>query len=142
VAKAIMQMPDDFLMKLSALGDRTDDIMSRVLEAGGKVMLAKVKGNLQSVIGSGKYPSRATGELVRSLGLSPAKIDRNGNTNVKVGFAEPRRDGKSNAKLGNIIEYGKHGQPARPFLKPAKSAAKAECIQTMVDALEREVEGI
>ena len=142
MAKCLMQMPTEFLERISALGEKTDEIVPRVLDEGGKVMLAKVKGNLQAVIGKGKYKSRATGELVKALGVSGARMDREGNYNVKVGFAEPRRDGESNAKLANIIEYGKHGQPARPFLKPAKSAAKAECMQTMIDALQREVDGI
>ena len=142
MAKCLMQMPTEFLERISALGEKTDEIVPRVLDEGGKVMLAKVKGNLQAVIGKGKYKSRATGELVNALGVSGARMDREGNYNVKVGFAEPRRDGESNAKLANIIEYGKHGQPARPFLKPAKSAAKAECMQAMIDALQREVDGI
>ena len=120
MGKCLMQMPEDFLRAISTLGEKTDEIVPRVLEEGGKVMLAKVKGNLQAVIGKGKYKSRATGELVNALGVSGARMDREGNYNVKVGFAEPRRDGESNAKLANIIEYGKHGQPARPFLKPAK----------------------
>jgi len=142
VAKADMKMPDDFLQKISTLAERTDDIVPRVLEAGGKVMLDKTKNNLRAVIGKTKYPSRATGELVNALGVSGARMDREGNYNVKVGFAEPRRDGESNAKLANVIEYGKHGQPPRPFLKPAKSAAKAECMQAMIDALQREVDSI
>jgi len=142
VGKCLMQMPEEFLQAISTLGEKTDEIVPRVLDEGGKVMLAKVKGNLQAVIGKGKYKSRATGELVNALGVSGARMDREGNYNVKVGFAEPRRDGESNAKLANIIEYGKHGQPARPFLKPAKSAAKSECMQTMIDALQREVDSI
>ena len=142
MAKADMKMPDDFLQKISTLAEKTDVIVPRVLEAGGKVMLDKTKSNLRAVIGKTKYPSRATGELVNALGVSGARMDREGNYNVKIGFAEPRRDGESNAKLANIIEYGKHGQPARPFLKPAKSAAKSECMQTMIDALQREVDGI
>jgi len=135
-------MPDNFLQKISTLGERTDEIVPRVLEAGGKVMLARVKGNLQAVIGKGKYPSRTTGELLNALGVSGARLDRDGNYNVKLGFREPRRDGESNAKLANILEYGKHGQPARPFLKPAKSAAKQECIQAMIDALQLEVDSL
>ena len=46
-------MPDDFLQKLSKLADRTDEISERVLEAGGEVVLSKVKSNLSSVIGKG-----------------------------------------------------------------------------------------
>jgi len=142
VAKADIKMPDDFLQKISTLGERTDEIVPRVLEAGGEVMLTKVKSNLRAVIGKTKQPSRATGELVDALGVSGARMDREGNYNVKLGFAEPRRDGESNAKIANIIEHGKHGQLAHPFLKPAKSAAKGACIDAMKNKLEEEINNI
>ena len=141
MAKCLMKMPDEFLQKISSLAEKTDDIVPRVLEAGGKVMLDKTKSNLQAVIGKTKFPSRATGELVGALGVSGARMDRDGNYNVKIGFAEPRRgSGSSNAKIANIIEHGKHGQPAKPFLKPAKSSAKGACIEAMKTKLEEEID--
>ena len=141
MAKADFKLPDEFLTRLSRLGKDTDAVAEKVLEAGGKVVLAKVKSNLSSVIGSGtKYDSRSTGELEQSLGLSPVKLNREGNNDIKIGFSEPRSDGGSNAKIANILEYGKHGQPAKPFLKPAKSASKAECIRIMEQTLKEEVE--
>ena len=143
MAKAIVKMPEEFLLKISRLESKTDDIVPKVLEAGGNVVLQKVKSNLQAVIGKGtKRRSKITGELLRSIGLSQARLDRNGDHNVKVGFAEPRSDGGSNAKLANILEYGKHGQPARPFLKPAKSSSKKTCEQAMIDKLEEELRQI
>ena len=130
-------------MKISQLGSNFDAVAESVLEAGGEVVLAKVKSNLAGVVGSGtKYDSRSTGELERSLDLSPAKLNRDGNHDIKVGFAEPRSDGGSNAKLANILEYGKHGQPAKPFLKPAKTASRKECIEAMKAKLESEVDGL
>ena len=111
MAKATWRMPDDFLMKVSRLADKTDEILPKVLEAGAEVVEDKVRSNLQAVIGSGtKYESRSTGELLRSLGTSPALQDKNGDFNVKVGFSEPRSDGDSNAKIATILEYGKSGQ--------------------------------
>ena len=141
MAKAEVVLPDEFLQKLSKLSDRTDEISERVLEAGGEVVLSRVKSNLSSVIGKGtEYDSRSTGELERSLGLSPVKLDRDGNYNIKIGFSEPRSDGGSNAKIANIIEYGKHGQPAKPFLKPAKSASNAACQEAMIRKFQEEVD--
>lgn len=141
MAKVEVKMPEDFLLRLSRLGDSTDEIIPKVLEAGGEVVLEKVRSNLQAAIGRDtKEPSRSTGELASALGVSPAKLDRNGNYNVKVGFAEPRSDGGSNAKIANVLEYGRSGQPAKPFLKPAKSAASAACIEAMKQAFEKEVE--
>ncbi len=141
MAKADFKLPDEFLTKLSRLGKDTDSVAEKVLEAGGQVVLAKVRSNLATVIGSGtKYDSRSTGELAQSLGLSPVKLNRAGNHDIKIGFSEPRSDGGSNAKIANILEYGKSGQPPKPFLKPAKSAARAGCIRVMEQTLKEEVE--
>ena len=141
MAKVDIKMPDEFLQKLSRLGSDFDEVAESVLEAGGEVVLSRVKGNLAGVVGQGtKYDSRSTGELEASLGLSPAKLNRDGNHDVKIGFVEPRKDGGSNAKLANILEYGRHGQPAKPFLKPAQTQSKSAAISAMQQKFEEEVE--
>jgi HK97 gp10 family phage protein len=143
MARSSFKMPEDFLMKVSTLAEKTDEIIPKVLEAGGEVVKAKVKANLQATIGSDtKLPSRSTGELVDALGVTPAGVDRDGNYNVKVGFDEPRKDGESNAKIANILEYGKSGQPAKPFLKPAKTASRNACIEAMKRKLDEEISKI
>lgn len=151
MAKVKMQMPEDFLLKLSKLGNQTDKIIESCLEAGSEVVLAKVRSNLNSVIGSGtKYPSETTGELASSLGVTPAKIDNKGTHNVKIGFNEPRRRqyaarGRrsyytiTNAMIANVIEHGKHGQPAKPFLKPARTSSRKACIEAMKRKLDEEI---
>lgn len=140
MAKADINFPDAFLEQLSRLGSQFDSVAESVLEAGGKVVLERAQRNLAAVVGTGtKYDSRSTGELVDSLGLSPVKLNNSGNHDIKVGFSEPRSDGGSNAKIANILEYGKHGQAPKPFMKPARTSSKAECIQVMKDTLEAEV---
>ena len=138
MAKVDIRLPDEFQAKLSKLGKKTDEIAQKALQAGGEVVLEKVRDNLANVVGQGEH-SRSTGELQASLGLTPVKVDRDGNSNIKVGFAEPRSDGDSNAKIANILEYGRHGQPARPFLNPAKKASANECKQRMIQTLEEEI---
>lgn len=141
MAKVDIKMPEDFLLKLSRLGSEFDDVAESVLEAGGEVVLARARGNLAGVVGQGtKYASRSTGELEAALGLSPAKVNRDGNHDIKIGFVEPRKDGGSNAKLANILEYGRHGQPAKPFLKPAKTQSKSAAISAMQQKFEEEVD--
>lgn len=148
MAKLTIQMPDEFLQKVSRLAEKTDVILPKVLKAGGAVVLPKVKSNLQTAVGSNtKYESRSTGELIDALGVTSPKQDRDGNFNVKVGFAEPRKNiGKaksvSNAMLASILEYGKSGQPPKPFLKPAKAATKKPCIVAMTETLEKEIENL
>jgi len=140
VAKVAFKMPEEFLLQLSKLESKTDEIIPKVLEVGGEVVANKVKSNLQAMIGNGiKEKSRSTGQLVSALGVTTAKQDKEGNYNVKVGFSEPRRNGKSNAIIAGVLEYGKHGQSPKPFLKPAKSASKSACINAMKEKFEEEV---
>ena len=140
MAKVDIKLPDEFLERISKLGRDFDPVAEKVLEAGGEVVLEKVRGALASVVGKDtKYPSRSSGELEGALGLSEVKVDRSGNHNIKIGFSELRSDGGSNAKIANIIEYGKHGQPAKPFLKPAKSASRAAAVAAMQQKFEEEV---
>lgn len=154
MAKVDIKMPDDFLRKLSQLGDKTDAICEEMLDAGGEVVKKEVRSKLQAVIGSGvKIPSRSTGELLNSLGVSPALVDKDGIINVHVGFNEPRRKqyaakGKrsyytiTNAMIANVLEYGKSGQPAKPFLKPALSASRKACKEAMQKKFDEEVKKI
>ena len=143
IASFEFKLPEDFLDKITKLGDQTDAIISRVLDAGGEVALQAVRSKLNDSIGRGnKTNSRSTGELVAALGVSPARIDRNGNANVKIGFKEPRSGGKSNAMIANVLEYGKHGQPPRPFLKPAKAASRASVITAMEQKLDEELSNL
>lgn len=140
MAKVAFKMPEEFLLQLSKLESKTDEIIPKVLEVGGEVVANKVKSNLQAMIGNGiKEESRSTGQLISALGVTTAKQDKEGNYNVKVGFSEPRRDGKSNAMIAGVLEYGKHGQSPKPFLKPAKSASKSACINVMKEKFEEEV---
>lgn len=137
MAKATMELPDEFLDKVSKLGKKTDEIVPRVLKAGAEVVEDKIRVNLKGVVSG-----NGTGQLIAALGTSGARQDKDGNFNVKIGFDEPRRDGDSNAKIANILEYGSSRQPARPFLKPAKSATRRACIEIMTEQLEKEIKRI
>lgn len=140
MAEVTVKLPDEFLKKLTRLGEQTDVICTKMLEAGAEVVEAKIRDNLRAVIGRDtQEPSRSTGELLQSLGTTEVKQDADGILNVKVGFAEPRSDGESNSKIANIIEYGKHGQPPKPFLKPARTATRAACTAAMQQTFEEEV---
>jgi hypothetical protein len=143
VARVELKLPDDLIQKLSALADRADDIIPKALEDGGAVVLSRVRVNLQAVIGRDtKYPSRSTGTLEAALGMSPVKADSKGVYNVKIGFAEPRSGGGSNATVANIIEYGRHGQPPKPFLAPAKASSRSAAIAAMKSRLESEIDSL
>ena len=140
MAKVKIEMPSGFMDQIAGMGNALDAAIPKALAAGGKVVLDKMVSNLRAAIGSGtKKKSRSTGKLAASLGVSPAKLDRDGNLDVKVGFSEGRGE-ISNAMLANVLEYGKHGQPPRPFLKRTKSSSRKPCIEAMQQVLKEELD--
>ena len=154
MAKVQVLMPDDFLVNLADLGNRTDEIVESMLDVGGKIVLEAVRKNLQSAIGrnvSDNTEVPSSGELLDSLGVTSPKVDNEGNHNVKVGFNEPRRyqnkaKGKrsyyerTNAMVANTLEYGVKGrQQPRPYMRPAKRQSERECVQAMKDKFESQV---
>lgn len=141
MAKAEFQLPTNLMSLLTELGRRQDEICAKCVESGAEVLERQVRRNLAARIGEGtKFESRSTGNLLHSLGTTPAKVDRGGRTNAKVGFSEPRRDGGDpNGKIAAILEYGKHGQPAKPFMKPALRTLRSEIESTMIHEFERQV---
>lgn len=53
MAKVQIMLPEEFLKRTERLGDQTDAIIEKAVEAGGQVVLDKVRGNLRAVIGKG-----------------------------------------------------------------------------------------
>ena len=139
MAKVTIKMPTEFMDQLAKAAEKSDTAIPKALKAGGKVVFEKMQANLHAAIGRGtKYKSRSTGKLLAALGLSPVKVNDEGNYDVKVGFSEGRDDA-NNAMLANLLEYGKSGQPPKPFLKQTKSSSQAPCIEAMQSVLKEEL---
>ena len=138
MAKVSIQLPTAFMDQLAKIAAKTDTAIPKALKAGGKVVFEKMKANLGAAIGRGtKYKSRSTGKLLAALGVSPVKVNDEGNFDIKVGFSEGRS--VSNALLANILEYGKHGQPPKPILKPTRTSSRKPCIEAMQNVLNEEL---
>ena len=138
MAKVSIQLPTAFMDQLTKIASKTDIAIPKALEAGGKVVFEKMKDNLSSAVGRNtKYQSRSTGKLITALGVSPVKVNDEGNFDIKVGFSEGRS--VSNAMLANILEYGKHGQPPKPILKPTRASSRKPCIEAMKNVLKGEL---
>ena len=143
MATITIKLPDEFMNQLSEFDSRLEDIFTKSLEAGAEIAEKQAKANLKAVIGSGtKFPSESTGELLGALGTSPVKRSSLGGFDIRVGFAEPRKDGGSNEMVANIIEYGKKGQAAKPFMKPAEDATKSKVKAKMEETFKAEAEKI
>lgn len=141
MAKAEILFPSGFLEAVDSLENGFPALAEEMLDAAGAVIEAEMKKRLEGVIED--VDGRSTGDLVAALGVSPVKVDRDGNYNIKVGFREPRRDGQVNALIANVIEhgikleYGSSKRAAKPFLKPTRSAARRPAVDAAREAFRR-----
>ena len=148
MAKCEVKMPDEIYKAIEKLSQNREEILTSPHTAGGEVVLNAVRSNLNRAIRNSS--NRSTGELKSSLGMSPVKLSSRGVYNVKIGFSEPRRKQYAakkkrsyyvitNALIGNVLEYGKSGQPPRPFMRSAKVASEKAAISAMKVKFDEEV---
>lgn len=136
MATVTVKLPDEFMNQLSEFDSRLEDVFTKALEDGAEIAEKQARANLKNSL-SGK----SSGQLLGALGTSPVKPSRKG-YDIKIGFAETRKDGKSNEMIANIIEYGKKGQAAKPFMKPAEDATKSKVKAKMEETFKAEAEKI
>jgi len=159
-----IKLPDEFMNQLSEFDSQLENIFEKSLEDGAEIACEQAKANLGVALASfalSDGTSRSTGQLKGALGTSPVKPSELGGYDIRVGFAEPRKkksgattyskklkSGKisnyeyTNEMVSNILEYGKKGQAAKPFMKPAEDATKAKVKAKMEETFKAEAEKI
>ena len=155
MAKATIKLPTELQKKLDNLEKQTDKITDTCLKAAAVPVKETAKRKFDQVVGHPhvvkrrgrlyNYGSRVTGTLRRSIGISPVMLDKNGNPDIKIGFAdavEPEtgiRCGYLAAIIERGVLHGSRNQPPRPFIKPAEKASKAASLEAFERKFDEEV---
>ena len=147
MGKFSFSIPSNLQSKIDKIAKQSPEIIDKCVEEGAEVAKEAVERNLVAVLS----PEHQNGELVRSIGVTPVKVNREGVHNARVGFREPRKNqtkakGKrsyyvqTNAMIANVLEYGRSGkQKARPFLQKAMKECEQKVMETMEQTFDREV---
>lgn len=152
MAKVEVKLPTELVAKFDKLGAETDRIITASLEAAAVPVKQAVLQKYDAVVGRPhvvrgphgrlyNYGVRATGGLRRSIGVSPARVNRRGDYDIKIGFAGDVPNAKiTNGRLAGLIERGckKRNQPPRPFVKPAERASKQASIDAFAKTFDEE----
>jgi len=156
MATVTIKLPDEFMNQLSEFDSRLEDVFTKSLEDGAEIAEKQARANLKNSL-----KGESSGQLLGALGISPVKPSELGGYDIRVGFNEPRKkksgattyskklkSGKvsnyeyTNEMVANILEYGKKGQAAKPFMKPAEDATKAKVKAKMQETFKAEAEKI
>lgn len=136
MARMVIKGLDEYALKLSKLGKNAPEIAKRAVRAGASPVADEIRNELQKVLAGSQY---SKGNLINSMGIAPPDVDRNGNTNTKIGFAGYDSKGVPNALKARAMESGTSTQPKKPFIRPAVNRAKKKAIEAMGESIEADL---
>ena len=113
---------DNFLDDLSNLCKLPDAVVESMLNAEADVVVAAQRKMAKSM---GVLATGVTASSIRK-----GKVEkRQGKLAITVSPRGKNRRGNRNAEVAFINEYGKHGQPARPFIRTANQQAERKIVE-------------
>lgn len=136
----------DYELKLNRCAADFGKVAEAALRAGSAVVAAKMTQNLRGVLST-----KATGQLVDAMGITPVKQGRDYNYSTHIGFDgyQPPAYGKFPKGvpfqlIARTVESGRKDikRPPKPFAKPAIRATREKVKEVMTKAAEEEFEKI
>lgn len=117
MAKLSVNGLDDLMLSLKEIAEIPDPVAEQMLNAEAQVVEeAQIAYGMQMGV-------FRTGETLRSIRRGKMKLGRDGARTVYVTPQGKNEKGERNSEVAFINEYGKQGQPARPFISTANAAA-------------------
>lgn len=103
-----------------------DDVIAEMLNAEAEIIVEAQKRKAE------EYGVHDTGATIESIASGKVKTTKNGEKAVYITPKGTREDGVRYSTVAFFNEFGKKGQPARPFIRDAN----AEAVDAAVDAAE------
>lgn len=150
MAKMTVKGLDEYAMKLSRLGAQEGDIAKKAVYGGAKIVADEIKRRLvenlndpASVSKAGtamfKGKHRPTGSLLKSFGIAPIKVFKDGDTSTKLGFDGYDEHGVPNQLKARAMESGTSVLRPRPFVRPAVNATRSRAQAKMGEVVDEEI---
>ncbi len=132
---------EDFSDRLQAIAEGLTEIETEALYKGAGIITDEIRANLEKNLRGSKY---SKGDLLESLGISPAKVDDKGDLDVHIGFGskgkEYDRRGTSNVLKARAMENGTSKQKKKPFIRPAVRKTKEKAAEVMAEVIQTRIQ--
>jgi hypothetical protein len=148
---------EEYVLKLSKLAARTEEVAGKAIYAGAAIVADAIKSNIETLPVNNKINSstptpfdgllsKQKDGLIESFGISPLG-DKDGVYNVKLGFdgynaikTKKYPKGQPNQLIARAVESGSSVRVKHPFVDPAVKSAKAACVKKMQEVIDTETE--
>ena len=135
---------DKLALSLEQMAAIPPDVKRGMLERSGKVIADAHRQKLENYIGEyavkpyrngrGRAAVR-TGALAASIKAGKVKVT-GGECSIEIRPSGSRTRGQTttrNEEIGYILEYGKQGVPARPWMRDANAECEEQAVQEAAD---------
>lgn len=149
---------DEYIAKLEALTDNTDEAIRKAVEAGAEILNEAIKEGLQSIpvhpddeYGTAKNPTKGLTakekqEVIAAYGLAPIRDD-SGYLNTKAGLVKVNSSTKTKKYPNGIpvttllrrVESGTSWIEKTPVIRQAVNRSKKAALEAMQKSLEESI---
>ena len=109
---------DDLIVSMEQISEIPVEVLDEILNAQADVLVPEIK---ERAIG---YGVSDTGDMIRSIKKGKAKRGKHGGRQLVVSPRGKRKDGKTNAEVAFLNNYGTRHQMARPFWTDAEKVSE------------------
>jgi HK97 gp10 family phage protein len=126
---------DGLISDMERLAVLPDSVLDDMLNAGADVLEKAQERSAQTMLG-GPYSKGVTAKAIKRTKSKKAKNGRSLEIYPQGSRTGPRsKKSRRNAEVAFVNEFGKRGQPARPFIKAANDAATSEVTEAVGGAM-------
>lgn len=112
---------DELELTLEEMADLPESVLDEMLDAQAAVIVAAQKAK------GAAYGIHRTGMTLDSIKAGSPKRTKDGKS-ISIYPQGVNKDGNRNAEVAFVNEYGKRGQPARPFIRDANESAAGAAV--------------
>lgn len=124
---------------LNKLGNDTERIASKAVREAANPLADGIRKRLE---GNLMFSDETTGDLERSFGISPTKVNRDGNVDVRIGFSGYDSKGVANELKARVMESGSSKHKKRPFFRPEVALQRKKVRQIIAQVISDEISKI
>lgn len=163
MARMTVQGIDEYALKLSKLGERSQETAGKAIYAGAEVVADAIKQNIDGLEAvddkynliaykKGKKSKLSESQkkgLIKSFGITKMQKDNDGFYNVKLGFdgyndvkTKKYPNGQPNQLIARIGESGSSFMNKTPFVRPAVNQTRKKAQDAMQKVIDEETEKV